>query len=89
MLQCFNSNMVRLKLKIESELLDKVVFQFQYGTIKATESLIFFEITGKFQFQYGTIKAIPVGWALTSYDSFQFQYGTIKAKFPNSLRAIG
>ena len=34
----------------------KQMFQFQYGTIKSKDALLFLRYHFKFQFQYGTIK---------------------------------
>ena len=58
---CFNSNMVRLKV---SERMDNVfqlqMFQFQYGSIKSSTETFSNAYVSVFQFQYGSIKRLKM-----------------------------
>ena len=76
----FNSSMVRLRGEREdTELEISITFQFQYGTIKSLEGVLFGGSANKFQFQYGTIKSQILLPYLVLCFPFQFQYGTIKS----------
>ena len=55
------------------------MFQFQSGTIKASQARDGQDDSSMFQFQSGTIKAIQVSGGLVNDLLFQFQSGTIKA----------
>ncbi|AUS98339.1 hypothetical protein CDQ84_13960 [Clostridium thermosuccinogenes] len=73
-------NVVRVK---PSELIDvstdTMMFQFQYGTIKAHCIDADIYKNDEFQFQHGTIKAVKLCVLPESVYAFQFQHGTIKA----------
>ena len=58
------------------------MFQFQSGTIKASNGRRFLASFLLFQFQSGTIKAAKAITQKEPLDEFQFQSGTIKAQIP-------
>ena len=86
----FNSNLVRLKPRVfEVITIDEALFQFQSGTIKATDLSDANDAPILFQFQSGTIKAAGRKFIAGYRFVFQFQSGTIKAIRPTRARRRG
>ncbi len=72
--------MVRLKEKqFANGFIEKIEFQFHYGTIKRRYKKKKKYLQRQFQFHYGTIKSLIHCHTAVSCSQFQFHYGTIKS----------
>src|SRR5690625_1014837 len=83
--QNFNSNMVRLRVRMFFGGSDTDIFQFQYGAIKRLVKQWEENKHKLFQFQYGAIKSQNDIQELENNKVFQFQYGAIKRAFSDKL----
>ncbi len=82
----FNSSLVRLRVeKTADNLLDIVMFQFQFGAIKSYFIHKLFFKYQMFQFQFGAIKSSTLSSESNQFRMFQFQFGAIKSKIHETI----